>query len=84
MSTTNRDPLATFTNEALVEGLYELAHALRTWEWTAATESCEESSPEETGDAVLDRLIAATVAAWPQIGQAVSERLAQQLEEGCP
>lgn len=82
MSTTNRDPLATFTDEALVEALYELAHALHTWEWTAATESCEESSPGEIGDVVLDRLIAATVAAWGQIGQAVSEGLAQRLEEG--
>ena len=82
MSSTNREPLATFTDEQLVEALYELAHALRSWEWTAATESCEETSPEEIGDVVLDNLIAATVAAWDHIGQAVSERLAQQLEEG--
>lgn len=78
----DREPLATFTNEALVEALYGLAHALRAWEWTAATESCEENSPEDVGDVVLDRLVAATVAAWDQIGPAVTERLAQPCEEG--
>ncbi len=57
-----RDPLDTFTDERLVEALYELSHALREWEWLAATESPYEHSPEEAGALVLDRLAKATAA----------------------
>lgn len=76
MSTPTGTPLSVFTDEHLVEALYELSHALRSWEWLAATESCEESSPEEIAASVLDRLIGAAVAARYQIGPAVLERLA--------
>jgi len=58
-----RHPLDTFTDERLVEALYELSHALRSWEWLAATESPYEHSPEEAGALVLDRLAKATAAA---------------------
>lgn len=58
-----RDPLDTFTDERLVDALYELSEAIRTWEWVAATESPNECSPEEAGALVLDRLAKATAAA---------------------
>lgn len=58
-----RDPLDTFTDERLVEALYELSEAIRTWEWVAATESPNECLPEEAGALVLDRLAKATAAA---------------------
>lgn len=62
------DSLVVFTNEKLVDRLYELANALRTWEWYAATESCEEASPEEIGELVLERLQAAATAAGRKEG----------------
>jgi len=52
----DRHPLDTFTDERLVDALYELLHALRSWDWLAATESPYENSPEETGALVLDRV----------------------------
>ena len=58
-----RDPLDTFTDERLVDALYELAHALRKWQRAAAAESCDEPSPEEAGALVLDRLAKAAAAA---------------------
>lgn len=60
---TPADSLVVFTNETLVDRLYELANALRSWEWHAAVESCEEASPEEIGELVLERLQAAAAAA---------------------
>ena len=56
-------PLSVFTDENLVDALYRLADALRSWEWQAATESPDEFSPEEIGDLVLERLAAAANAA---------------------
>lgn len=58
-----RNPLDTFTDERLVDALYELAHALRKWQRVAAAESCDEPSPEEAGELVLDRLAKAAAAA---------------------
>lgn len=57
-----RHPLDTFTDERLVEALYELLSALRSWEWLSASESPYEYSPEEAGALVLDRLAKAAAA----------------------
>lgn len=57
-----RDPLDTFTDERLVDALYELSHALRRWQQAAASESPDEPSPEKAGALVLDRLAKATAA----------------------
>lgn len=58
----DRHPLDTYTDERLVEALYELLKALRSWDWLAATESPYEYSPEEAGALVLDRLAKAAAA----------------------
>ncbi len=59
----DRHPLDTFTDERLVEALYGLLDALRSWAWIAAAESPDDDSPEEAGALVLDRLAEATAAA---------------------
>lgn len=55
--------LVVFTDERLVESLYELSATLTKWEWAAATESTEEHSLEEIGELVLKQLQAAAEAA---------------------
>ena len=75
-STIDREgTLAVFTDDRLVDSLYGLTEALRSWEWYAATESSAESTPEEIGDLVLKRLAAVAAAAWESIGQTVLERI---------
>lgn len=58
-----RDPLAAFTDERLVDALYELSGAIRTWERAAAAESTCAASSEEAGAIVLAALAKATAAA---------------------
>ena len=55
---TGIDPLAVFTDERLVEALYALVAAMRTWERHAAAEDADEASPDEIGDDLLERLTA--------------------------
>ncbi len=55
-------PLSVFTDEALVERLYELSAAISKWEWVSATESPYEEPIEEIAEHVLDRIKAAAAA----------------------
>jgi hypothetical protein len=48
-----------YTDEKLVESLYQLLAALQDWQFYAATKSCEETSPEEIAGRVLEHLTAA-------------------------
>lgn len=54
--------LSVFTDEALVERLYELSAAITKWEWAAATESPYEEPIEEIAEHLLDRIKAAAAA----------------------
>ncbi len=55
-------PLSVFTDEALVERLYELSAAISKWEWVSATESPYEEPIDEIAEHLVDRIKAAAAA----------------------
>jgi hypothetical protein len=79
MSTKYQNWRDVYADAGLVEALRELGHAISAWEWAAVGGSCEESSPEETASLVLERLAAAAVSAWGEIGQHVIEGVEEEL-----